>query len=263
MKLYDEHAAEIATNSIPVNVNTLVSDYLRYAYFLATTHRDEEGAEFVRKAALHAKRVTDPAASAETLYRLAVAQARLGDTAGYRATCTSLVELPLDSTDYLTNSRPIWTPCLAPNALDDLKLQVARAEEYSAKIPPGERHWGLYLLGAAHFRAGQYELAAKSLQESIDAYPTRPRPGADTINYQQLLLAMSQWQLDRHDAARRLLAETIPDVEKELQSPAIGWNRRATLEILRSEAEALIEQETSDEARINANPAVSSVNPEH
>jgi hypothetical protein len=51
---------------------------------------------------------------------------------------------------------------------------------------------------------------------------------------------MTKWQLGQQDEARRLLAETLPAVEEELQSPTSGWNRRATLEILRHEAESLI-----------------------
>ena len=59
---------------------------------------------------------------------------------------------------------------------------------------------------------------------------------------------MTQWQLGQRDVARQLLAETLPAVEEELQSPSNTWTRRATLEILRSEAEALIEPKEADEA---------------
>jgi hypothetical protein len=62
---------------------------------------------------------------------------------------------------------------------------------------------------------------------------------------------MTQWQLDQKDEARHLLTETLPDVDKELQSPASSWNRRATLEILRDEATALIEPKEADEAMEN------------
>jgi hypothetical protein len=59
------------------------------------------------------------------------------------------------------------------------------------------------------------------------------------------MLAMAQWRPGQQADARRLLAETLPAVEEELESPASGWNRRATLELLRDEAEALIEKEPS------------------
>ncbi len=79
------------------------------------------------------------------------------------------------------------------------------------------------------------------------------------INYQRLFLAMAKWQLGQRDSARRLLAETQLAVDKELASPSTEWKRRATLEILRAEAEALIVQDRADEARNNDNPTPASV----
>jgi serine/threonine protein kinase len=223
--------------------------YARIAYYLATTHREEEAAAFVRKAALNAQRLTDPNASADGHYYVAVAQLRLGDQAAYRATCKALIELPVDKLERLTKSRPIWTPCIAPNALDDPTLPVKLAEECVANNQLSEEpHYGTYMLGAAHYRAGQYEQAAERLEESIVVYPTNPAAGHDTMNYQQLLLAMTQWQLGEQDEARKLLAQTLPGVERELQSPSSAWNHRATLELLRAEAVALIEQKEADEA---------------
>jgi tetratricopeptide (TPR) repeat protein len=253
IEIYAQREAEITAEPLHYVILESINDYARLALFLANTHKWEEASEWVRKAAVNAHRLTDPASSANALYYVAVAQARLGDKAGYHTTCKALVELPMDSVDYVTNSRPIWTACIAPDALDDLNRHVKRAEEYLAKTPPNERHWGLYLLGAAHYRAGQFAQASERLEESIAAYPTRPRPGADTINYQQLLLAMTQWQLDQRDEARRLLADTLLAVEQELQSPASSWNRRATLEILRDEATASIKPKEASEAVVSEN----------
>ena len=105
------------------------------------------------------------------------------------------------------------------------------------------------MLGAALYRAGQYEQAAQRLEESIAAYPSAPADtGFDTLNYQQLFLAMTKWQLGQRDEARRLLAETQSAVDKELQAPSTLWNRRTSLELLRREAEALIEPKEADEA---------------
>jgi serine/threonine protein kinase len=254
MKIYDEHLAEF-TGDPSWGVTT---DYLHFAYFLATTHRQEEAAEYVRKAVLSAQTVTEPAAAANALYHLAVVQARLGDKAGYRESCTALIDLPIDGdAEYPTNSRPIWTPCLAPDGLDDRNLHVKRAETYFAKMPPGGHHFGRYVLGAALYRAGQYVQAAECLEESSAAYhhdPLPPGAAFEGRNYQQLFLAMTKWQLGQRDEARRLMAETLPAVEKELQSPSSAWNRRATLELLRAEAKALIGQEEAEEAVKNVEP---------
>ncbi len=125
----------------------VTNDYANFAYYLATTHREEEAAELVRKAALGAKRLTDAYASANALYCVALMQLRLGDKAGHRATCKRLVDLPVRT------KWAIWTPCLAPNALEDLNLLATRAEEFVANNSLSKDHFGLCILGAAHFRA--------------------------------------------------------------------------------------------------------------
>jgi tetratricopeptide (TPR) repeat protein len=174
---------------------------------------------------------------------MALAQLRLGDKAGYRATCEALVDLPVQSWDDVVRSRPIWPLCLAPSALDDMSRLVKRAEEFVADTSLKNRHFGLYVLGAALYRAGDYERAAQRLEESIDAYPSLSELGRDTINYQLLLLAMTRWNQGREDDARKLLAEAQSAVDKELQFPSTRWNRRVSLELLRSEAEDLIDKE--------------------
>ncbi len=233
----------------------VTNDYANFAYYLATSNRKEEAVEIVGKAALGAKRLTDPYASANALYYVALMQLRLGDEAGYRANCKALFDVPVGNLDEVPKSRPIWTSCLGPNSLEDLDLLVTRAEALVAGSAPDPRHFSLYVLGAALYRAGQYERAAERLEESIAAYPSSPSlPGYDTINYQRLLLAMTKWQQGQRDAARRLLAESQPAVEKELRSPSSSWNRRATLEVLSGEAEALIVPDRADEAPNNDNP---------
>jgi serine/threonine protein kinase len=243
IEIFDQRESEIDANESPT---AMVTDLVWLAYYLGCTHREEQAAEFVRKAARNSQLVMDPSASADALYYTAVVQARLGDTAGYRATCTTLIELPFDTLEGLTKSRPIWTPCLAPDALEDPTLPIKLGEQVVTNNSLGERHFALYILGAAHYRAGQYEQAAERLQESIAAFPSRREPVTDSMNYHRLFLAMTQWQLGQKDKARRILAETLPGVDAELASPSSGWNRRATLELLRAEAEALIEREEAD-----------------
>ena len=57
MEIYDQHAAEIATEPTPY---TKINDYLCFANYLVATHKEVEAAEFVRKAEVDAKRLTDP-----------------------------------------------------------------------------------------------------------------------------------------------------------------------------------------------------------
>jgi tetratricopeptide (TPR) repeat protein len=214
---------------------------------LISNHRREEAGEFIQKGILHAKLTEDAGTLANSHYYLAVMQARIGEWAGYRETCQALIELSLSGVDDLTKSRRVWTPSLAPDALDDLGPHVKRAEDYHDNCAQIDHHFRLYVLGAAYYRAGQYDQAAQRLEESIAAFPTRTSPVTDSLNYHKLFLAMTQWHLGAADEARRLLEETLPEVDKELKSPASGWNRRATLELLRGEAEALIQDKEAKE----------------
>jgi tetratricopeptide (TPR) repeat protein len=224
------------------------NSYYRLAFALTSAHRDQEAAELVRQAVLSAKRITDASAMANAHYCIALMQLRLGDNAGYYESCKALVELPAGNLDETAKSRPIWTPCLVPNALEDVNPLVTRAEECLATTSLNRRHFALCLLGAVLYRAGQYEQAAQPLEESIAAYNRSTPIAHQEINYSRLFLTMTKWQLGQKNEARQLLAETLAAVDQELQSPWTSWSRRATLELLRAEAVALIEQKEADEA---------------
>jgi hypothetical protein len=60
--------------------------------------------------------------------------------------------------------------------------------------------------------------------------------------------------LDKKDEARRLLAETKPAIDQEIQSPSVFYVLKATLEVLRREAEALIEPNEINDAVENESP---------
>ena len=263
MQIYDEQGADLTVHP---NSDAII-DHARIACYLATIGQEVKAKVVLDKATIYAQRMPASSASANAHYLLAVAQARLGDMAGYRATCKTLVHLPLVDTDDLTKSpaiwspsltpdafdRPIWTTSLAPDALDDLSLHVKRVEEFAANNPLIQSHFRLSLLGAALYRAGHYDRAADELEKSIAVYPSGPPRGTDTINYHRLFLAMTKWQLGQKHEARQLLAETQPAVDEELQSPSSSWNRRATLEVLRGEAETLIGPKEADEGQNNDN----------
>jgi tetratricopeptide (TPR) repeat protein len=258
MEIYNGHeakiAADVAAPPLPDFDSEIISYHLLCAFPLADNHR-EEAAKLVRKAALFTNRITDPVDLANALHWNALAQLRVGDESAYRTTCRALLDLPVQNVDDVARSRPIWTPCLAPDALDpnEVNSLVKRAEEFVAGNSLGQPQFGLNYLGAALYRSGQYERAAQVFAESISAYPADPRPGFDIINIQRLLLAMTKWQLGNHDEARQLLAETLPAVAEELNDPSKAWNRRATLEVLRAEAKALIGPKEADEAVENKN----------
>ncbi len=82
-----------------------------------------------------------------------------------------MIDVSVDNVDDVTKARPIWTSCLAPLALDDLDVLVAHTEAYVASNAPVSRHFGLTLLGAAHYRAGKYDVTAHHLNGANAAYP--------------------------------------------------------------------------------------------
>jgi tetratricopeptide (TPR) repeat protein len=249
LEIYDENAAEIAAGLLPEIGLCISSDYLHAALFMTATRRDDQAAELVHKsAAMGAKYARDPVESVEMLWAIAIAQLYAGDVDGYRATCQALADLPAGRLDDLNKARTILTWCLAPDALEDLGLAVKRAEELAASNSLGQAHVGPADLGAALYRYGKCEQAVEQLEKSIDVYPSDPTPGFDIINYQRLLLAMTKWKQGQQDEARRFLAEILPAVDKEIQTPSTWSHKRAIVEILRREAVALIEPKKSEEA---------------
>jgi tetratricopeptide (TPR) repeat protein len=243
-QIYYEHSAEIEAD--PTQVYGVACHYTRLAYFLACTHREREAAECLNQAALHAKRVSDPANLVYAFVSIARIRLQLGDEAGYRETCKALLDVPVTTADDLTKVRSIFTWCLAPDALENMSVVVKRAEELAAHNSLGHPHVVHFSWGAALYRAGQYERAADELEKSIAGYPREP--GYHLINCQQLFLAMAKWRLGQKDEARELLAKTLPDIDKQMQPPACFWTDRVCLEVLRREAEALIEPKEKSEA---------------
>ena len=197
-----------------------------------------------------------PQDTVDTLYCVALARLRLGDQAGYRQACEAISQVSVDKLDGGHKFRRIWIWCLAPHAIDELRIPLNDAEETVAKHSFDTRHSERMTLGGMLYRAGRYDEAARQLEEFVAAYPTNPSKGEATINYQRLFRAMTRWQQGQQDEARRLLAEAQPAVDEELQSQPISWNRRATLEVLRSEAEALIGPKKADEAEENGRAPV-------
>jgi tetratricopeptide (TPR) repeat protein len=253
MDLYDERAIEIAAPiEAPINI---VWDKIYMAYYLVATQREDRVPELAREAADAAKLVTDPAAKAQAHFVLALLQARLGDLTGYREACKALLDVDFASASDVTKVQTILAWILASDALEDMSLVVKRAEEYAAHNSLGLPHIELFQWGAAHLRAGQYDHAAELLEKSIDVYPSDPPPppGAMSINYQRLLLAMTKWRQGQHDEARRLLAEAQAATDDELKPPSLLFELQMTTEALRREAEELIEPKEADEAVENKN----------
>jgi hypothetical protein len=232
----------------PITETEFAISYAWLANYLATNHREEEATALIRKAADHldraAKRGLAPAWHINALFYLAIARLRLGDEAGYREACAAMLDVPDDNADDSVPYQRLWIFCLGTHVGEDLSAQLKQAEEFVANKSSYQFDHAsidLRVLGGLLYRTGQYEQAARRLNESIAARHDDPLRAFRTDLDPQLLLAMTKWQLGRHDEARRQLAEIQPALDEWLRSPSNFWLRRAQVEILRREAEALIE----------------------
>jgi eukaryotic-like serine/threonine-protein kinase len=182
-------------------------------------------------------------------YSRAMLLLRDGDLDGYRRIRSEKLER--------FGEGAVWTCTLSPNSGTDPARSVALAERAIAKSTKGQgyinwNHWNVNQLGAALYRAGRFEEAVKRLTEAtgLDAHPYRTNM-LQTWFY----LAMAHHRLGHAEDARRWLLEAVQGTEQALNSPTEpllksgnhagvippNWNRELTLQLLRREAEKLIQ----------------------
>jgi tetratricopeptide (TPR) repeat protein len=243
---YDERPME--TEREPIEELELGADYIRFAYLLATREHPDEASGLLDKAALSIERLGNTDYTGQHIALLAIARLRLGDNRGYQEACAALEKAVDTSGDEAAPTKLPWVCAIGPNALDDLTTPLKQAEANIANHPINAPYFDLVVLGGVLYRAGKYDRAVRHLEESIATFPSDRPFGAGTVLFPQLFLAMTRWQQGQKDQARRILDEIQPAIDDELRSPLSLWQRRATLEILRREAEAMIGQKEADEA---------------
>jgi tetratricopeptide (TPR) repeat protein len=119
-----------------------------------------------------------------------------GDPAGYRRLCTRLVERYDDTSD-LDRAYALSRVCtLAPGAVADAGRPIAWAELWTTRRPPFA--WTAHAIGAAKYRADQFDEAILHLQESQKLDPTWP---GHCMN--DAFLALAHARLGQADEARR------------------------------------------------------------
>jgi serine/threonine protein kinase/Flp pilus assembly protein TadD len=129
------------------------------------------------------------------LLRLAV-----GDPDGYRQVSRRMREHFHGTSSVLSLIQLVRTGALRPDADADLEQAVELARFAAARRAPGD-WFPLYVLGLAHYRAGQPEQAARRLRESLEV--DHQEWGARTLNYP--VLAMADYRLGRVADAREAL----------------------------------------------------------
>jgi serine/threonine protein kinase len=241
----------------PITETEFAVSYAWLANYLAANHREDEAKALIRKAADHldhaAKRGLAPAWHINALFYLAIARLRVGDEAGYREACVAMLDVTDDKSDDSVSYQRLWIWCLGPHSGEDLSVQLKQAEEFATnnsfdRVSFDHPYINRGVLGGLLYRAGRYEQAAQRLDESVIAHEKDPLRAFRTDLDRQLLLVMTKWQLGQQKEARRQLAEIKPALDEWLRSPSNFWLRRAQVEILRREAEALIAPKEADKA---------------
>jgi Flp pilus assembly protein TadD len=156
----------------------------------------------------------------------------IGDGDGYRHSCTRLLQ-HFGKTDNPTDANGLASACvLAPDAVTDLLVPVQLAEKAVNSSPKSSTY--LTTLGAAHYRAGQYDRAIQRLNEAVQAQ------GQGGTAWDWLFLAMAHQRLGHADEAKQWLGKAVAWIEKADREKTLSPNNRLELQWLRREAEPLV-----------------------
>jgi WD40 repeat protein/tetratricopeptide (TPR) repeat protein len=174
-------------------------------------------------------------------YKLARVRLAVRKAEGYQSACAALLQRFDKPTDILPAEDVVWTCLLAPNSGANPAQLLQLADTLVAELPKGFSPLNatraraiLKTLGAALYRAGKYDAAVQRLNEAI-ATQSRGEHGIDW-----LFLAMAQHRLGRQDAARKSFAKAV-SLHDEQGIAALTWESRLEWDIVRKEAEALIQ----------------------
>ena len=114
----------------------------------------------------------------------------------------------------------------------------------------------LNTLGAILFRAGRHDEAIARLTELDRRRETADGDVQSSPAYTWYFLAMAHQKAGNADQAREYLNKANQSTDKALadeENPP-AWDRRATLELLRKEAEALLETDVEESAERDQRP---------
>jgi serine/threonine protein kinase/WD40 repeat protein/Flp pilus assembly protein TadD len=167
---------------------------------------------------------------------------REGNQGSYRQICSEMLQR--------FGEGAAWTCTLTPKSGADPARIVELAEKSLTKS--SRDHWHVNQLGAALYRAGRFEEAVKRLTEAAEL---SSHPYRTNLLHTWFFLAMANYRLGHADLARRWLDKAVQGTEEALKLPAEflrnsanadgvlppNWNRRLTLQMLRQEAEQLIQ----------------------
>jgi tetratricopeptide (TPR) repeat protein len=167
----------------------------------------------------------------------AVAHLAAGEGEDYRQTCAAMAERFAKDDDAVTASNVVQVCVLRGDALPDMGRLLPLA-----RVAAPAFHQGVYVLGAALYRAGRYGEAVQCFEAAAKTY--RPRA------WDWAFLAMAHQRLGHAGEARRCLDEAarwIEEAERRKDDDLFGmrpgwggWSERVIYPLLLREAEALV-----------------------
>jgi serine/threonine protein kinase/Flp pilus assembly protein TadD len=133
-------------------------------------------------------------------YMHALLRLATGDTDGYCQVSSRMRAYFRGTSNPTFLIELVRTSVLRPDTDADMEQWVELAQHAAARRPRGD-WWSLYVLGLAHYRAGQHEQAVRRLQESLAA--DEQEWSVRTLSYP--VLAMAHHRLGRPVEARQAL----------------------------------------------------------
>jgi tetratricopeptide (TPR) repeat protein len=198
-----------------------------------------EGGNYRRAAADYAKAMELGRQLPEIGYHHALLLLLAQNLDGYRRSCTDLLARYGNTGDPFEAMVVAWSCGLAPGAVADPLVPVRLAERAVKSLP----QISLYLntLGAAQYRAGQYEKAIERLNESIKV----SREGGSWADW--VFLAMAHYRLGHRDEARQWLRKVqqfdrarLALIPANRRGPSPGPRNHLEFDLLRREAEGVV-----------------------
>jgi serine/threonine protein kinase/Flp pilus assembly protein TadD len=196
---------------------------------------DKAGADFAKTIQLEPDQIV-------THYWLALVRVGAGDLAGYRKACAPILQRFRKMAKQPAANLAAWGCALAPEAVADYPRLVRWAERVVADQPNDVAC--RTTLGAVLYRAGRFDEALKLLNEAQRAHKPADEQRI-TRAYIAYFLAMAHHRLGHHEEVRHWLDKATWQSEPKKPGQASGvslaWNRRLTLQLLRREAEQLLQ----------------------
>jgi tetratricopeptide (TPR) repeat protein len=174
-------------------------------------------------------------------YWQALAHVAAGDLDGYKRACAGMLDRFGQSDKPEIGYWVAWTAVLAPAAVADLNVPVTLAGMALAGDPQNSSFANT--LGATLFRAGRFDEAVQRLSAVSTAWDNAgTKPTIYSAAYTRFFLAMAHHRLGHAEAGRQWFDKAVQQMDEETRNENVAWNRRATLQLFRREAEELLKK---------------------